>query len=159
MKRIVLTALCSAALLSILLPGRALAQGSVTLTVTGGPLAFPAPTATDFTNGFLTAAGQIKYALSGSGGPPSTSRTTTISIHATTATLGGTYTVGHLQWQRADLATWNSISTTDTQVESQAFTRSAPWNNALNFRLLLDWTTPTGSYSTSIVITLTTTTP
>src|SRR5439155_925001 len=91
------------------------------------------------------------------------SRTTTVSIRSTSASLGGTKVIGDLQWRRSDLATWNSITLTDAQIEQRIVVRNAsndPWSNTIFFRMILNWTTDApGTYSASYQITLAQTVP
>lgn len=149
---------------TLVLPRAAAAQGTVALTVTGGPVAFPTPAASDFVTGSIAATGALTYSIATSGGPPGTSHTSTVTIRATTGTLGGTKPVSDLQWSRADLpGTWNGLSVSDAQVQRQTIVRKGandPWSNQLNFRMLLSFANDVpGSYSTSLIITLTVTTP
>ncbi|MGH7735558.1 MAG: hypothetical protein ACREOE_18165 [Gemmatimonadales bacterium] len=150
--------------MSVLFPRAAAAQGSVSMTVTGGPVAFAAPAAADFNAGSIASTGTLTYSVATSGGPPGTSHTSTVSIRATTGTLGGTKPLSDLQWGRADMpGTWNGVTTSDAQVEQQTIVRKGandPWSNSLNFRMLLSYANDVpGSYSTGLVITLTVTTP
>jgi hypothetical protein len=130
------------------------------LTVTGGTISFPAPTAADYDAGYMDAPTGATVTLDAQNG---TSRTTTIAIRATSASLGGGKAIGQLQWRRADLAVWNSITLTDAQVEQRVQIRNGlndPWGNTIFFRMLLDWTTdPPGTYAANYVITLTQTVP
>lgn len=149
---------------TLALPRAAAAQGSVALTVTGGPVAFATPVASDFTAGSIAATGALTYSVATSGGPPGTSHTSTISIRATTGTLGGTKPVSDLQWSRADIpGTWNGVTVSNAQVEQKTIVRKGandPWSNQINFRMLLSYANDVpGSYSTSLIITLTVTTP
>lgn len=149
---------------TLLFPCALAAQGTVALTVTGGPVAFAAPAAADFNNGSIASTGSVSYSVATSGGPPGTSHTSTVSIRATTGTLGGTKPVSDLQWNRADQAgVWNGLSTSNAQVEQRTIVRKGtndPWSNSVSFRMLLSYANDVpGSYSTSLVITLTVTTP
>ncbi|MGB7212996.1 MAG: hypothetical protein WBC97_10255 [Gemmatimonadales bacterium] len=149
---------------SVLLPRAVAAQGTMSLTVIGGPVAFTAPAAADFNAGSIASTGTLTYSVATSGGPKGTSHTSTVSIHATTGTLGGAKPVSDLQWGRADLVgTWNGLTTSDAQVEQRTIVRKGtndPWSNSLNFRMLLSYANDVpGSYSTGLVITLTVTTP
>ncbi|HET7025087.1 MAG TPA: hypothetical protein VFI39_07795 [Gemmatimonadales bacterium] len=148
----------------LLLSRAAVAQGSVSLTVTGGPVAFATPAATDFNTGSIASTGSLTYSVATSGGPPGTSHTSTVSIRATTGTLGGTKPLSDLQWERADLpGTWNGLTTSNTQVEQRTIVRKGandPWSNSIDFRMLLSYANDApGSYSTGLVVTLTVTTP
>lgn len=154
-----------AAALALSLASTALtAQGKVKLTVTGGPITFNAPATSDFDNGYIAAPGPVTYTVAGQGGPKNGSlHTTTIAIRATTATLNGTTPIGDLTWRRSDLATWNPLTTSNVFVETKQFSRKLtndPWTNDLYFRLNLSYAgDPPGAYSTSLIITVTVTTP
>jgi hypothetical protein len=71
--------------------------------------------------------------------------------------------LGNLQWRRSDLATWNSITLIDSQVEQRVLIRGVsndPWSNTIFFRMLLSWTTDApATYSANYVITLSQTVP
>ena len=92
------------------------------LTLTGGTIAFAPPTATDYDAGFKDSPTGVTFTVNAQTGA---SRTTTISIRSTSASLGGGKASGELQWRRSDLAVWNSITLTDAQVEQrvQVFAR------------------------------------
>jgi hypothetical protein len=149
--------------LALAVPVSALGQRAQ-LSVTGGPVAFAAPTATDFDNGYIQAPSAVTYSVqSVGGGSKKTNHTTTVSIRATGTTLNGTVPISTLQWSRSDLSTWNPVTTSDVIVESRPFRRATlndPWSNSMIFRLVLSYATDTpGTYSASLIITLTATTP
>jgi hypothetical protein len=129
------------------------------LTVTGGIVTFPAPTAADYDAGYIDSPG-MTFTINAQTGA---SRTTTVSIRSTSASLGGGKSIGELQWRRSDLAVWNSIALTDAQVEQRVQVRNGvndPWSNTIFFRMLLDWTTdPPATYTGNYVITLSQTVP
>lgn len=131
-----------------------------TLTVAGATVTFPAPTAADYAAGFVNSSAGATFTVDATTG---LSRTTTVSIRATSASLGGGKVIGDLQWRRSDLATWNSITATDAQVEQRIQIRNGlndPWSNTIFFRLLLNWTTDApGTYSANYQITLAQTVP
>jgi hypothetical protein len=131
------------------------------LTLGNATVTFPAPTATDYVNGFVNAATGVSYTLSATQG--NTSHTTTVSIRSTSANLGGGKVIADLQWRRSDLATWNSISLTDAQVEQKIMVRNVlndPWSNTIFFRMILHWTTDApGTYSANYQLTLSQTVP
>lgn len=137
-----------------------LAAQTTTLTLASATVTFPAPTAADYANGFVDAPTGVTFTLNATKGA---SRTTTVSIRATSASLGGGKVIGDLQWRRSDLATWNSITSTDVQVEQRVVVRNGlndPWNNTIFFRMLLSWTTdPPATYSANYQITLSQTVP
>ena len=61
------------------------------------------------------------------------------------------------------LATWNSITLTDAQVEQKVVIRGAlndPWSNTIFFRMVLNWTSDApATYSANYQITLSQTVP
>ena len=130
------------------------------LTLTGGTLAFAPPTATDYDAGYTDSPTGVTFTVNAQTGA---SRTTTISIRSTSASLGSGKAIGELQWRRSDLAVWNSITLTDSQVEQRVQIRNGlndPWSNTIFFRMLLNWTTdPPATYTGNYVITLTQTVP
>ena len=137
-----------------------LAAQKTILTLSGATIAFAAPTAADYVAGFINSASGVTFTVNAQTG---TERTTTISIKATSASLGGSKVIGDLQWRRSDLAMWNSITPTDAQVEQQIVVRGVsndPWSNTIFFRMLLDWTKDApGTYSANYQITLSQTVP
>jgi hypothetical protein len=137
-----------------------LAAQRTNLVVAGGTITFPAPTAADYIAGFINSTSGVTFTIDAQTG---TSRTTTISIRSTSPDLGGGKVLGDLQWRRSDLATWNSITLTDAQVEQRIVVRNVsndPWSNTIFFRMILDWTAdPPGTYSANYQITLSQTVP
>jgi hypothetical protein len=131
------------------------------LTLSGGTITFPAPTATDYINGFVNSTSGVTYTLNATNG--NQSHTTTVLIRATSANLGSGKSLGDLQWRRSDLSGWNSIATTDAQVEQKVMIRSTlndPWSNTIFFRMVLDWTKDApATYSANYQITLSQTVP
>jgi len=150
----------SAAILALALVASPLAAQKSILTLAGGVITFPAPTAADYVAGFINSATGVGFTISARTG---TSRTTTISIRSTSANLGGGKVIGDLQWRRSDLATWNNITLTDAQVEQRIMVRNGsndPWNNTVFFRMILTWATDApGTYSANYTITLSQTVP
>jgi hypothetical protein len=137
-----------------------LAAQKTNLTLAGGTVTFAAPTAADYTAGFINAATGVTFNLNAQTGA---SRTTTISIRSTSASLGNGKVIGDLQWRRSDLATWNSITLTDAQVEQRVQVRNGlndPWSNTIFFRMVLTWTTDApATYSATYQVTLSQTVP
>ena len=131
-----------------------------TLTLTGGTITFPTPTAADYINGYVNSTTGVLYTINSVNG---VNRTTTISIRTTSANLGGTKAIADLMWRRSDLATWNSISLTDAQVEQKPVVNKGlndPWSNTIFFRMNLNWATDApATYSGSYTITLSQTVP
>jgi hypothetical protein len=130
------------------------------LAVTGGTVTFPTPTVTDYVNGYVDAAAGATFTI---GAQTGASRTTTVFVRSTSANLGGGKLIADLQWRRSDLATWNSISLTDAQVEQRVLIRNSlndPWSNTIFFRMVLSWARDApGTYSGNYVITLSQTVP
>ena len=131
------------------------------LTLGGGTVTFPAPTATDYINGYVYSTTGVTYTVDATGG--NQSHTTTISIRATSANLGGGKLLSELEWRRSDLAAWNTVTTTDAQVEQKIMIRTVlndPWSNTIFFRMKLSWTTDApATYSAGYQITLSQTVP
>ena len=146
--------------LTLVVPRASRAQ-QATLTLANAPIALPAPTAADYNAGFVSAPVGITFTVDLSGGG-NNRRTTIVSIRSTATTMGGTKPIGDLQWRRADLGTWNSITTSNVVVQTVTpFRRNdPPWSNTIFLRALLSWTAdPPGTYSAPLVLTLTVTTP
>jgi len=131
------------------------------LTLGGAAVTFPAPTATDYINGYVYSTTGVTYTVNGTNGTQS--HTTTISIRATSANLGGSKALGDLEWRRSDLAGWSAITSTDAQVEQKVMIRGQlndPWSNTIFFRMKLSWTAdPPATYSANYQITLSQTVP
>ena len=132
-----------------------------TLILAGATITFPAPTATDYINGFVNSATGVTFTIDATNG--NQSHTTTVSIRASSASLGNGKVLADLQWRRSDLAIWNSITSTNVQVEQRIQVRNVlndPWTNTIFFRMLLKWTTDApATYSGNYVITLSQTVP
>ena len=145
--------------LAVALFASPLAAQKTILTLTGGTVTFAAPTAADYDAGYKDSPA-MTFTVNAQTG---TSRTTTISIRSTSASLGGGKPIAQLQWRRSDLAVWNSITLTDAQVEQRVQVRNGlndPWSNTIFFRMLLNWTTdPPATYTGNYVITLSQTVP
>jgi hypothetical protein len=139
------------------------AQGNprTDLTLAGGTITFPAPTANDYVAGFVNSTSGVTFTVDVTNG--NQSHTTTILIRAISASLGGGKVIGDLQWRRSDLTIWTSMSPTDAQVEQRVQVRNGlndPWSNTIFFRLLLNWTTdPPATYTADYQITLSQTVP
>jgi hypothetical protein len=150
----------AAVLLALALFASPLAAQRTTLGVTGGTVTFPAPGAADYIAGFIDASTGTTFTINSQNGVP---RTTTISIRSTSASLGSGKVIGDLQWRRSDLATWNSVTLTDAQVEQRIVTNKGlndPWGNTIFFRMLLSWTSDgPATYSANYQITLSQTVP
>lgn len=131
------------------------------LTLGGGTVTFPAPTATDYINGYVYSTSGVTYTVNATNG--AASHTTTVLIRATSANLGNGKALTDLEWRRSDLATWNTISATNTQVEQKVMVLNLlndPWNNTIFFRMKLSWTTDApATYAANYQITLSQTVP
>jgi hypothetical protein len=131
------------------------------LTLGGGTITFPAPTATDYINGYVYSTSGVSYTLDATNG--NISHTTTVSLRATSANLGGAKPLTDLEWRRSDLATWNAISSTNVQVEQKIMIKGLlndPWSNTVFFRMKLSWTAdPPATYAANYQITLAQTVP
>ena len=151
---------CAAISLAFALFATPLEAQKTTLALSNGTVTFPAPTATDYINGFVDAATGVTFTINSLNGVP---RTTTVSIRSTSASVGGGKVIGDLQWRRSDLATWNSVALTDAQVEQQIVVNKGlndPWSNTIFFRMILNWTTDApATYSGNYQITLSQTVP
>lgn len=146
--------------LALLVPVKVRAQ-QATLTLINVPTTLSTPTAADYNAGFVAGPTGITFTVGLAGGG-NNARTTTVSIRSTATTMGGTKPVGDLQWRRADLGTWNSVTTSNVVIQTVTpFRRSdPPWSNTIFFRALLSWTSDLpGSYLAPLVLTLTVTTP
>lgn len=134
----------------------------VDITLTGAPNVFPAPTVADYDAGVVSNPTGITFTINVSGGAAA-NRTTIVSVRSSAASLGGGKPLSDLQWRRADLATWNTMTTTDATIESRPVRKNNlndPWSNTVFFRMLLSWTGDLpGTYSAGLVFTLTVTTP
>jgi hypothetical protein len=150
----------AAILLALVLCASPLAAQKSVLTLAGGTITFNAPTAADFIAGYIDSPTGVTFTVNAQTG---TSRTTTISVRSTSASLGGGKVIGDLQWRRSDLATWNSITLTDAQVEQRIVVKGVlndPWSNTIFFRMLLTWTTDApATYTGNYQVTLSQTVP
>ena len=150
----------AAVMLALALVASPLAAQKTGLTLTGGTITFPTPTAADYIAGFVNSTTGVTFTIDAQTGA---SRTTTVSIRSTSADLGSGKVIGDLQWRRSDLATWNSIGLTDAQVEQRVVIRNVvndPWNNTIFFRMVLNWTTDApATYTANYQVTLSQTVP
>jgi len=150
----------AAVLLAMVFVASPLAAQKTNLTLSGGTITFPAPTAADYIAGFVNSTTGVTFTV---GAQTGASRTTTIAIRSTSADLGNGKVIGDLQWRRSDLATWNSITLTDAQVEQRVVVRNAlndPWSNTIFFRMVLNWTSDApATYTANYQITLSQTVP
>lgn len=124
------------------------AQGNrrTNITTAGFPLTSTSSSPADFDAGFV-AIGSTTFTIdlrtnSGAGG--FSPRVTTVNVQcAAPCPAGGTAALSGLQWRRADLGVWNSLTANYVLVESRtAFFNGAndPWQNSLVWRYALSWT-------------------
>jgi hypothetical protein len=143
-------------LLALLWFASPLAAQTTTLALGGNVITFPGPTATDFVNGYVYSSGVLFTvdATSSSG----QANVTTIAIKSTSANLGNGKVLADLQWRRSDLATWNTITLANVNVETRSQTFNGandPWSNTIFFRMKLTWTTDApAAYTANYTITL-----
>ena len=146
--------------LALALCASPLAAQKTILTLAGATITFNAPTAADYIAGYIDSPTGVSFTLSAQTG---TSRTTSVSIRSTSASLGGAKAIGDLEWRRSDLANWNPITLIDAQVEQRIQVRGVlndPWTNTIFFRMVLNWTTDApATYSANYQITLSQTVP
>lgn len=139
------------------------------LVVTGFPVNFPAPTGSDFDIGSIASATGITFTVDALRGTTS-QRTAIVSIRcAAPCPRTGSKPVSQLSWRRADLLTWNALSTTDAVIEARPMFRGQPlpasndpWTNTLYFRFTLGWLTDPPAVTQNqynIIMTLTVTVP
>jgi hypothetical protein len=159
-RRLLSVSTTGAALLALALAASPLTAQKSILTLAAGAVTFTAPTAADYVAGHVDAPTGVTFTINAQTGA---SRTTTIAIRSSSANLGGGKVLGDLQWRRSDLATWNTITLTDAQVEQRIVVRGTlndPWTNTIFFRMILSWTTDApATYSANYVITLSQTVP
>jgi hypothetical protein len=153
--------LAGAAFACALILGAAPAAAQFTLlSLSGNAITFPAPASADYAAGWINSATGVTFTVDAFTGP---THTTIIAIRATSASLGGSKVIGDLQWRRSDLVAWNSITTTNVQVEQRSQVLNGandPWSNTIFFRILLNWATdPPATYSANYAITITQTVP
>lgn len=151
-------------LLAFALPAAsAAAQTQVQLTLTGGPVSFPAPCSSDFTAGGLEAPDPLTFEVQTSSEPPAGTHTTTVYIRNSSATLGGGKAVADLEWRRGDDPTWHALTTTDAVIESRTSSFESlghTWSNTIYFRIALRWISDApATYTGNLVVTVTTTQP
>ena len=136
------------------------------LQVSGFPVTFLAPTAAELTSGTVTSATATTFTVNAQTGTTA-QRTATVSIRCQApCPASGTKTAGELRWRRADLAAWNTLSTSDVIIETRAMFRGQPlpasndpWSNSLYWQFVVDWSDIPGTTTYNIVMTLTVTVP
>lgn len=142
-----LIALAAASLLAVAAPSELNAQGNRTrLTLSGFPLSVTSTSPADFDAGAVTL-GTTSFTVdltTNGGGGGFSPRVTTVQVQCRLACPNsGTLPVGSLQWRRADLGTWNTLTTSFVQVESRTAAYNGtndPWSNSMVWRYVLSWT-------------------
>jgi hypothetical protein len=135
-----------------------------TLTITGFPIAFPSPTGSDFFTGYIDSAGSVTFTVAAKTGTTG-QRTTTVFIACNgPCPTAGPKPLASLQWRRADLLAWNTLTTTNVQVDQKLVFKGAandPWSNSIFWRFNLNWLTDPPGVATNfrILFTLTVTVP
>ena len=146
--------------LALALSAAPLAAQKTNLTLSGGTITFPAPTAADYINGYVNSTTGVTFTLNSLNG---VSRTTTVSIRSSSPDLGNGKVISDLTWRRSDLVTWNAISLTDAQVEQRIMINKLtndPWSNTIFFRMALNWTSDApATYTANYAITVSQTVP
>ena len=134
-----------------------LAAQSTTLALGGSIITFTAPTATDYVNGYVYSATGVLFTVNATS-DAGQAMMTTVAIKSTSANLGNGKLLADLQWRRSDLATWNSITLANVNVEARSQTYNGlndPWSNTIFFRMKLSWTTDApATYTANYTITL-----
>jgi hypothetical protein len=152
------------AALFIAAPVGARAQTNV-FAVTGFPLTFSAAGPTEFAAGLIDHPTQISFLVDAATGSGSATRIANVAIRcASPCPSSGVKPAADLQWRRADLATWNSITTSNVTIEQRNMVRGAlndPWGNDVYWRILLSYATDLqGTTITyNLIMTLTMTAP
>jgi len=138
-------------------------SSQVSITLTGAPNVFPAPTLADFNAGVIAEPTGLLFTVNQIAGPANITHTTIVAIRASSASLGGGKALSDLEWRRSDLAGWNAMTTTDATIESRLIKKNGindTWNNTIFLRMQLRWATDAPAvYTTGLVFTLTVTTP
>lgn len=124
----------------------------------GAPVTFPVPTEASYDAGFVLSGELLDFDVNAQTAP-NILRESRVSIRSTTGTMGSGKPIADLQWRRADLGVWNSMTTANVVIEARDILRNSlndPWGNSVEFRVLLDWADdPPGAYAPGLVVTLT----
>ena len=143
-------------LLSVQAQGQNRATPKTLLTVSSNVVTFAPPTANDYASGSVNGADGVTFVVATTNG--NQTHVTTILIRGTAAKFTNGKDIGEVQWRRADLPTWNSLTLTNTQVEERVQVPHGPndpWSNTILFRVLLGWDRdPPASYTATYEITL-----
>jgi len=140
---------------------------TTTLSVTSGSTAtFANPTLADYVTGYIDGP-TVNFTVSLAGGPNGTSRTTTVEVCASNASLGSGKALSNLLWQPADLSKgWQAVTTGCTGainparvVGAQALTKGQSWSGGVKLRMVLNWNDTAASYGTPIELAVSVSTP
>ncbi len=133
-----------ALLLVSLLPAGAEAQ-LTQLAVSGFPLSVTSTTGADFEQGFVLLGNTTVTVNSTLNILAFSPRVTTVQVRCAPACpRSGTLPMARLEWRRADLATWNDITTTFATIETRTVVHNGtndPWTQTVQWRYELGWTT------------------
>jgi hypothetical protein len=116
------------------------------LTISGFPLTVTGATTVEFEAGAV-ALGSTSFSIdltknTGAGGFSPRITTVNVQCGAPCPASGGLSLAG-LQWRRADLGTWNTLTTTYALIETRTATfdgTNDPWGNSVAWRYQLSWT-------------------
>jgi hypothetical protein len=111
-----------------------------TLTITDHTIAFASPTGADFLAGYIDG-GASTFSIEATSGPAA-QRTASVSIRCSGCPVSGPKALATLQWRRADLPTWNTLTTGYVEVEERIMWNDLfndPWTNQVFWRFALDW--------------------
>lgn len=116
----------------------------VQLTISGLPLTTPTTSPNDFDAGSV-ALGSTGFSVEVVNNN-NTRRRTTVSVRcALPCPATGSLDLSRVQWRRADLGSWNSLTTSFTAPSVVEFrniqngVENDPWSNSIFWRYLLDW--------------------
>ncbi|HKS07560.1 MAG TPA: hypothetical protein VJR92_14755 [Gemmatimonadaceae bacterium] len=128
-----------------LTPVDASARQNTRISLSGFPLQVLTTTGADFEAGFVSL-GTTSFSVNATTlSLLFVNRTATVAVlcDAGSCPNAGALPVSGLQWRRADLATWNTLTTSPVDVETRSMTYGGtndPWGNSLVWRYLLNWT-------------------
>ncbi len=140
---------------------------TTTLTITSGSTAtFSNPTIADYAAGYIDGP-TLTFTVSLNGGQTGTTRTTTVEVCASSASLGSGKALSNLVWQPSDGSkAWQAITTGCSGainplrvVGAQSLSKGASWSGGVRFRMLLNWNDTATSYGTPIEMTVAVSTP
>ena len=136
------------------------ADEATRIVVTGLPITFASPTATDLDAGFVTATTSgtniASYTASITTGRRTRSVTTRIQC-GTPCPATGSATGVSLQWRRVGTTgAWQTLTSTAASIETFSLIDGGPARNtSIEFRMVTGWTTPIGQRSFNVTILMT----